>query len=58
MVEFQTKLYFNKWSLVMKYIESSRNLEVWNYDFLAKMFFSRIVTTYGSTQTSEDLGNP
>ena len=38
-VEFQTKIYLTFWTLVMKYIESSSQLEVWKYDFLAKTFF-------------------
>ena len=42
----------------MKYIESYSNLEVWNYDFQAKTYLSRIVTAYGSTQTLEDFGDP
>ena len=32
-VEFQTKIYFIIWVLVVKYIESLSHLEVWNYDF-------------------------
>ena len=50
MVEFQTKLYFKIWTLVVKYIESPCDLELWNYDFLPKTILAGILATYGSTR--------
>ena len=57
MVEFQTKLYFKIWTLVMKYIESPSDLELWNYDFLPKTILAGILATYGSTITLDDFGD-
>ena len=55
--EFQTKIYFIIWVLVMKYIESLSHLEVWNYDFKAKTVSTGILATYGSTQTLKGVGD-
>ena len=57
MAEFQTKIYFIIWVLVMKYIESLSHLEVWNYDFKAKTVSTGILATYGSTQTLKGVGD-
>ena len=57
MVEFQTKLYFKIWTLVMKYIESPSDLELWNYDFLPKTILAGILATYSSTITLDDFGD-
>ena len=41
----------------MKYIESSSDLEYWNYDFQPKTILSGIFATYGSTLTLDDFGD-
>ena len=52
---FKKYIYFKIWVLVMKYMESSCHLEVWNYDFYAKTVSTGILTTYRTTQTLEGM---